>query len=71
MQFIQQNPIFHWDVSLLSFKDTYILIQRTPKSKNLSFVNPSTEIIHIMLAIFLKEQQSFFDCLVNRVSTSI
>lgn len=61
MQFIQQNPIFHWDVSLSSFKDAHILIQRNPKqSNNLSFVNPSTEIIHLMLAVFLKEQQSWF-----------
>lgn len=66
MQFIQQYPIFYWDVSLSSFKDAHVLVQHNPKqSSNSSFINPSTGITHLMLAVFLKEQASFFDTLVN------
>lgn len=60
MQFIQQYPIFYWDVSLSSFKDVHILVQCNPKkSNNSSFINPSTGIIHLTLALSLKEQGSF------------
>lgn len=60
MQFIQQYQFFYWGVSLWSFKDVHILVQHNPKqSNNSSFISPSTGIIHLTLAIFLKEQVRF------------
>lgn len=59
MQSIQQYATSYWDVSLSSFKDARILVQCNPKqSNNSSFINPSTGIIHLTLAVFLEEQAS-------------